>query len=79
MWLQYEGWYNGITQGAIQCPDAPESCAAPLDWYPDLSAPLGPPLGPASRTGNVWTRSFQHAHVVLDVDNPDASSVVFAS
>ena len=75
-----QGWYNGLVQGAVPCPEAPASCAAPdaATWYPDLFQPLGPPLGPAVRSGNVWTRSFAHATAVLDVGSPDASSVTFA-
>jgi hypothetical protein len=49
VWMQYEGWYDGLTQGAIQCPEAPESCAAPLQWFvyfaprAALAAPLTSP------------------------------------
>ena len=70
--------YNGLTQGAIQCPDAPETCAAPLTWYPQLSEPLGAPLGPAVRSGSTWRRQFEHASVLLDLDTPDNSGVVFS-
>ena len=70
--------YNGLTQGAIQCPDAPETCAAPLEWYPQLSEPLGAPLGPAVRSGSTWRRQFEHASVLLDLDTPDNSGVVFS-
>ena len=79
VWLQYEGWYNGLTQGAIACDDAPESCAAPssAQWYPDLFKPLGPPQGPAVRVGNTFVRHFAHATSTLDLDNPAASGVAF--
>lgn len=40
VWMQYEGWYNGLSQGAIECPSSPESCAAPTPWYPELFSPL---------------------------------------
>lgn len=38
VYMQYEGWYNGLAQGAIPCPTSPSSCAAPnaTTWYPDL-------------------------------------------
>jgi len=78
VFMQFEGWYS-LSQGAIQCPDAPESCSAPDPWYPQLFQPLGAPLAPAARTGNVWTRSFAHAVVTLDLDDPDSSGVVFSS
>jgi len=77
VWQQYEGWYDGFTQGAIACPQAPETCAAPAGWYPQLEQPLGPPAGPAVRAGNVWTRHFLHATSVLDLDAPGNSGVTF--
>jgi len=78
VFLSYIGaWYNGFLQGAVPCPDDLSSCAAPSPWYPDLFKPLGAPLGPAVRTGNVFTRHFERAVSVLDLDNPDASSVTF--
>ena len=77
--MQYMLWYNGFQQGVLPCDDAPASCVAPnsATWYPDFVKPLGPPLGPAVRTGNVWVRHFARATSTLDLDNPDASSVVF--
>ena len=77
VWMAYEGWYNGFTQGAVSCPDAPSTCAAPSPWYPDLGAPLGPPQGRASRVKgtNLWTRAFAHANVTLNLDDPDASFI----
>ena len=77
VFMQYQGWYNGLTQGAIACPTDPSYCSAPNPWYPDLSRPLGPPKGPAVRSGNVWRREFLHATSVLDLDHPDASQVTF--
>ena len=76
VWMQYEGWYNS-NQGAIACPQAPLSCAAPPGWYPDLDRPLGAPAGPATRSGNVWTRHFARATSVLNLDDPGASGVSF--
>jgi hypothetical protein len=63
----------------LPCDDAPSTCCAPASdsWYPDLSKPLGPPLSAATRSGNVWTRRFAHATSTLNLDDPDASSVVF--
>jgi hypothetical protein len=77
VFMQYEGWYNGITQGVVTCPEAPESCAGPAAWYPDLAKPLGPPLAKASRVGNIYTRTYQHATSVLNLDNPDQSHITW--
>jgi len=76
VFMQYEGWYSSA-QGAIACPEAPQSCAAPPNWYPDLQRPLGAPAGPAVRAGKTWTRRFAHATSTLNLDQPDASGVAF--
>ena len=79
VYMQYMLWYNGFSQGALPCNDQPGTCCAPNSdsWYPDLYKPLGAPLGPAKREGNVWTRAFAHASSTLDLDNPGASGVAF--
>ncbi len=38
-----------------------------MRWFPEYDRPLGPPLGPAVRTGYRYTRRFQHATVWLDL------------
>ena len=80
VYMQYMLWYNGFSQGALPCDDQPGTCCAPNSdsWYPDLYKPLGAPLGPAKREGNVWTRAFAHATSTLDLDNPGASGVAFS-
>ena len=79
VFVQYELWYNGFQQGALPCDDAPATCVAPMSasWYPDLMKPLGAPLGPAFRVGNIYYRSFAHANSTLNLDDPDASQVTF--
>ena len=69
-----------IAEGAIYCGSS-LSCAAPSVWYPDLFKPLGRPLGPAVRIGNRWTRHFEYAVSVFDVDNPfrNVTNVTFFS
>lgn len=76
VWQQYELWY-AVSQGAVPCPEDPTKCIAPDAWYPDLSKPLGKPLGPAKQQGNVYTREFEHATSVLDLDTPLNSRVTF--
>jgi hypothetical protein len=80
VWMQYHGpSYNGMRHGAVRCPQDPSSCSAPPGWYPALLQPLGAPLGPPVRLGNVWTRDFQFARSVLNLDDPPLSSVTFFS
>jgi len=43
------------------------------DIYPELSRPLGKPLAPAIRQGDVFTRSFEHLDVWLNVKTRDAT------
>ena len=38
-----------------------------MRWFPEYDKPLGPPAGPASREGCVYTRKFKHADVWLDI------------
>jgi hypothetical protein len=38
-----------------------------MRWFPEYDKPLGPPKGPAVRGGLVYTRSFDHADVWLDI------------
>lgn len=45
------------------------------DIYPELSRPLGRPLGPAVKEGFVFTRSFEHLDIWLDVRAREAKLV----
>ena len=63
--------------GVYPCPHPNGACSAPAQWYPELSLPLGPPLGPYSRTGWLYTRQFAHADVTFDANNVTASSVAW--
>ena len=51
---------------------------APPDWYADLRRPLGPPLGPAVKSGTVYTRHFQHATATVDLSDRRKSKVVWS-
>lgn len=42
------------------------------DIYPELSRPLGRPLAPAVRDGDIFTRSFEHLHVWLNLRTREA-------
>ena len=43
-----------------------------LDWYDEFDRPLGPPRGDAVRDGWVYSRSFEHAEVWVDLDTRQA-------
>lgn len=38
-----------------------------MRWFPEYDRPLGPPKGPAKRDGLRYSRTFEHATVLLDV------------
>lgn len=44
-------------------------------WYDEYDKDLGKPLGPAERTGSIFTREFKHASVWLDVASETADIV----
>ena len=67
-YFSHNVWYAAF-QGFAPCPAAPGTCVSPE--YPDLSRPLGAPLGPRAQLGPYrWARSFEHAVVTLDLDEP---------
>ena len=37
------------------------------EWYPEFDRPLGPPRGPAKKSGWSYTREFEHARVEVDL------------
>jgi len=43
-----------------------------MRWYPQYDRPLGPPKGPAKRNGFRYSRTFEHASVIVDVKNRTA-------
>ena len=67
-------WFYGMEDGYIPCPQAIE-CGMPSSWYREFSRPLGPPAGPANRSGTVFTRSFTHADVYIDLASRVASRI----
>ena len=61
-------WYAAY-QGFVPCPQAPDACVQPA--YADLGRPLGAPLGARRQLGPYrWVRSFEHAVVTLDLEDP---------
>ena len=42
------------------------------DWYPELDKPVGPPKVEAERDGWTYRREFEHAKVVVDLENKEA-------
>ena len=83
VWMQYQLWYNGQTQGAIPCEiypvRNPAGCPTPTEaeWYPNLYKPLGPPQGKYTKVGNIYTRNFLYATSTLNIDDPMKSTVIF--
>lgn len=76
-WFYGAYWYSSTT-GYIPCPDDPNSCPAPPEWYPELKKPLGAPKGPrVSISPYVWTREFEHATVYLNLYKPNSSNVTY--
>jgi hypothetical protein len=69
-------WFYGMEDGYIPCPSQIE-CGMPTAWYPEFSRPLGPPAGPAKKSGTVYTRSFTHADVYVDVASRIASRILW--
>ena len=61
------------------CPNSTAQCAAPASWFADFDRPLGPPLGPPTVSGTVWTRSFESACVFVDLANRSLCSITWLS
>ncbi|WP_297028953.1 putative glycoside hydrolase [Thermogutta sp.] len=40
-----------------------------FEWYPEFDKPLGPPKGPAQRSGWIFRREFEHASVFVDLEH----------
>ena len=77
-WFSY-AWFYGVQTGWAPCPENPGACVAPDEWYPDLSKPIGKPLGPARKTGTMYTRTFEHATAFIDLSDRRKSKVTWAS
>eukprot|EP00051_Salpingoeca_urceolata_P034408 m.24985 g.24985 ORF g.24985 m.24985 type:complete len:437 (-) comp7692_c0_seq2:233-1543(-) len=72
-----QSWFYSLEDGYIPCPEDKAECGMPSSWYPEFSKPLGPPLGPAKRNGNVWTREYEHCSVYVDAGNRSTASVTW--
>eukprot|EP01052_Picozoa_sp_SAG31_P010116 SAG31_NODE_545_length_14238_cov_15.518849_3_plen_480_part_00 len=74
------GWFYNLEDGYLPCP-AEIECGMPHEWFPEYSKPLGPPKGPATPDAekNVWTRSFAHADVSVDLRDRSLSKIVWHS
>jgi hypothetical protein len=51
----------------------PEYIYDPTDYVPELTRPLGVPMGPPVKNGYVYTRSFEHVDVRLNVETDEAT------
>ena len=77
VWFAYSWWYSSF-DGVMPCV-TPGTCSAPAEWYPELSRPLGAPLGNFTKQGWVYSRDFEHAHVEFVADNITASTITWLS
>eukprot|EP00041_Stephanoeca_diplocostata_P014850 m.280754 g.280754 ORF g.280754 m.280754 type:complete len:474 (+) comp19828_c0_seq3:363-1784(+) len=69
-YFTYFVWYP-TWEGFVECSAAPSTCAAPPQWYPLMAKQLGPPTGARVQTAAYrWQRTFAHAVVTLDLDDP---------
>lgn len=77
VYMAYALWYE-LHQGFVPCPEAPDSCACPPDFYPSLKKKLGEPLSARRKVGQYqWRRDFTHATVFLDLVTPTNSSITW--
>ena len=67
-------WFYGLEDGYIPCPKDVE-CGMPRTWFAEFSKPLGPPDRAAIQNGTVWTRTFRHASVYVDLANRSACKI----
>lgn len=76
-WFTQAVWYEDH-QGFFPCPEAPNTCAMPDDFYAGyLKRPLGAPKGRRQKEGAYkWTREFEKATVTLDLNQPLAGSSI---
>jgi hypothetical protein len=75
-------WFYNIEDGYIPCPvSTGVECGMPHAWFPEFSKPLGAPSGPAETDAerNVWTRTFAHATVSVDLRNRTLSHIEWTS
>ena len=67
-------WFWNIVQGWIPCPDDPDSCDCPSDFYKEFTAKLGEPKSNGIMTDTFkCNRTFEYANVYVDItDNTSA-------
>jgi hypothetical protein len=68
-------FYN-MEDGYIPC-RPPIECGMPGKWFAEFERPLGPPEGPATNTGFVWRRAFEHASVYVDLEDREACNITW--
>lgn len=77
VWFAYSWWYSSF-DGVMPCV-TPGTCSTPAGWYPELSRPLGAPLGNYTKQGWVYSRDFEYAHIEFIADNITASTITWLS
>jgi hypothetical protein len=77
-YMTYALWYE-LHQGFVTCPEKPDSCCTPDNFYPELKKPLGNPLEKRVKVGAYqWRRKFEHATIFLDLEMPKNSSIIWS-
>lgn len=61
--------YSYFSYQASSNPAMPEFCWNPKAHFDEFRNPLGKPLGPPIQNGYIYTRSFEHVEVWLDVEH----------
>ena len=76
VYLSYAWWYD-LMQGYVPCPETPEGCDVPDNFYPALLKKVGDPLSVGKWSAYVCQREFLHASVYVDLGNISSARIVW--